>query len=235
MGQQSITCVQDLLKLAASRYFLEPRARWVFRGHSDSRYRLIPSVGRAVHTSNSRERYEKSLYDIFCREALGHLSILPKDHWEWLSLAQHHGLPTRLLDWTANPLTALYFAVSENADSDGVFFALRSRTKASERVRGDSPFSIRQPVKYFPNIVTPRIRSQEALFIACSNVEVPLEKALRDDWAIEQYEIPSGVKKDLRYELFRLGIHASSMFPDIDGLAARISWQHCVTPPRPIA
>src|SRR5260370_26257000 len=199
---QPITCVQDLLRLTAARYFIEPRARWIFRGHSDSRYRLIPSVGRAAHVSKSRDKYERSLFDIFCREALGYLSATPKNEWEWLSFAQHHGLPTRLLDWTANPLAALYFAVSENPSADGTLLALRAITKASEDVRQSSPFSITQPVKYFPNVVTPRISAQEALFVVCSSVEVPLDEVLRDDWTIEEYVVPSANKRELRYELF---------------------------------
>lgn len=230
---KAITSVHEFMATSVAPYFAEPRSTWVFRGHSDCSFALMPSVGRAAHTSRSRAKYEQSLFDIFCREARGHMSANPEDEWEWLSLAQHHGLPTRLLDWTLNPLVALYFAVSAHPDRDGQFFALRALAKASEKVRTESPFKIARPVKYFPNIVTPRIRAQEGLFVVCSEVERPLDEVLRSEWGIEKHHIGSEAKEKLLYELFRLGVHASSLFPDIDGLAARLKWQHSVSPPLP--
>lgn len=226
----SILSVRELLVTAGQRYFVETRGRWVFRGHSNIEYKLIPSVGRAKHTSKSRLKYESSLFDIFRREACAHLTNAPSDEWEWLSIAQHHGLPTRLLDWTYNPLVALYFAVESNEATDGELFALHSVNKASERVREHSPFAITRPVKLYPNIVTPRIRAQEGLFIACSEIEQPLDEPIRNDWSVERYRIPATAKAKIRYELFRMGVHASSIFPDIDGLAARLKWQHAVSP-----
>lgn len=230
MPHLPITSVHAFLSVASPRYFTVARGRWVFRGHSDVSYELKPSVGRGGHTARDCATHEKSLFNMFLREAGSYLSPLPVDEWEWLSVAQHHGLPTRLLDWTYSPLVALYFAVNANPNDKGELFALNTVTKASQRTRERSPFDITRPAKYYPNIVSPRIRAQEGLFIACSEIEKPLDAPLRDGWSIERYEIPREFKAQLRYELFRLGVHASSLFPDVDGLATRLKWQHMVSP-----
>lgn len=225
-----IDTVQQFLSYASENYFKEPRGKWVFRGHSDSGYKLIPSVGRGNHTSKSRAKHESSLFDIYCREARGYLASIPTTEWEWLALAQHHGLPTRLLDWTSNPLVALYFAVEANTTIDGELFGLRAIAKASKTNLNGSPFSIKKPFKIYPNVITPRIRAQESLFVVCSDIENPLDQNLRNDWKIESLRIPKEKKDSLRYELFRIGIHKSSLFPDLDGLASRLKWQHTVSP-----
>jgi len=230
MKHAAIDSVHAFLSIASQRYFTEARGRWVFRGHSDARFDLKPSVGRGGHTAKDCAAYEKSLFDMFVREGASYLSPLPVDEWEWLSVAQHHGLPTRFLDWTYNPLVALFFAVAADVDADGELFALNTVAKASQRTREKSPFDITRPAKYYPNIVSPRIRAQEGLFIACAEPEKPLDGPLRDGWSIERYEIPKAGKASLRYELFRLGVHASSLFPGVDGLAERLKWQHRVLP-----
>lgn len=228
-----VQTIEQALKIAAERYFTKSRGQWVFRGHSDAAHRLIPSVGRGGHTSNTSEKYERSLFDSFKREAGAYMEPAPTTDWEWLSVAQHHGLPTRFLDWSHNLLTALYFAVSGNAANDGEVFALNAPQKAPESVLKRSPFEISRAMKYYPNIISPRIRAQEGLFIVCPQPEVPLDDALRDEWKIERIAVPGAAKQRLRYELFRIGVHESSMFPYLDGLAERIKWQHTVNPLMP--
>ncbi len=201
----------------------------MFRGHADITWTLLPSVGRGPYVAKSRETYEAALFKIFRREAYGYLAATPADDWEWLASAQHHGLPTRLLDWTHNPWRR---SISRwpDANADGQIFALRALVSESEQ-RPASPFGCDSPVKYYPNIVTPRIRAQEGLFIACAKLETPLDRTLRNNWRIEGFKVPKVSEPRLRYQLFRMGIHASSLFPDVDGLVERIKWQLGVASP----
>lgn len=225
---KSVSClISDILP----DFFSEQRGQWVFRGHSSIKYQLLPSIGRSsTHTSSNLKKYERSIFNTFKREARAFLTNAPKDDWEWLALAQHHGLPTRLLDWSHNPLVALYFAVSENFDKDGKFFALNAPKKISQNILSNSPFAVRKPFKFYPDTLTPRIRAQEGLFIVFSEIDKELRSDTRSDWEIREYFIPNTAKEKLRYELYRLGICADSLFPDLDRVAEKIMWQHTATP-----
>lgn len=206
-------------------HFSFARGQWVFRGHSDHRFELVPSVARSKFTHASVEEFEESIFTIFKREAKGYTSEVPHSEWEWLALAQHHGLPTRLLDWSYNPLTALYFAVEDESQIDGALFSLRAPYCASKETLTSSPFKIARPEKYFPTIVSPRIKAQEGLFVAFDDPHSPLNSNPRSGWAIQKFIIPKERKEAIKYTLFRMGVHGASLFPDLDGLARRLTWQ----------
>lgn len=132
---------------------------------------------------------------------------------------------------------ALYFAVEKHDDSDGKFYALKAPKQYSEdRTRRTSPFKLSKPVKYRPASVTPRIRAQEGLFVVCSDLTKPLDEYCEaDGWEVRSQVISAQAKHKLRYLLFRLGVHASSLYPDIDGLCQRLKWQHSVASPFRVA
>lgn len=78
-----------------------------FRGTYNLKLTLLPGAYWRRHCE------EEDLFLTFKTQAPTYLQRIPQDSWEWYTLMQHHGLPTRLLDWTENPLAALYFALTK--------------------------------------------------------------------------------------------------------------------------
>jgi FRG domain-containing protein len=142
----------DLIERLYEESWAEPIARFrpnfAFRGLSDAAYDLKTGL---IRLGGAAEKLESHLLRNFRKYA--QRNSAPTDSiWDWLALGQHHGLPTRLIDWTYSPYVAMHFATShiDNFDIDGVIWAvdfasanqlLPARLKAALQEEGSYTFT----------------------------------------------------------------------------------------------
>lgn len=229
MKQEVIESEEDFHKMASSYADKHP----VYRGVSNSSYELISRFGRSIKSNEAHREInldydyvvgsetEVSTLEEFKRLSIPYLKSRPENDLEWLALAQHHGLPTRLLDWSTNPLVAAYFACTENTQDgsqDAAIYVIDNVHIFSRDITPDIPFEMTEVSVFHPNHTTSRITAQAGLFTLHSNPSIPLDSDNIIKWTIKAH---CKVELGLLYQ--RYGINDAVMFPDLDGLAKEIA------------
>ncbi len=111
----------------------------LFRGVSSVEHKLLSTLGRLqLKERDTFSSVEKKLMNVFKERAIPFLKNVPSNDWEWLALAQHHGLPTRLLDWTRNPLVAAYFSVKKEAKGASIIYVFNQPSQKQVSVKKQS-------------------------------------------------------------------------------------------------
>jgi hypothetical protein len=203
--------------------------RWFYRGHASPKYQLLPRAGRPPYSNIDDQR----MLEAWKRHAVAHLGQAPRhlNDWDYLAIAQHHGLATRLLDWTFNALAAAFFGLVKSdgivdENEDAVVYGHYSKQEPINPVEDiREPFKLPDGVhRLAPSSLVPRISRQGGIFSVHSPRDRRLDQPLPDGDKLLKIVIPAGRRKQFAIELSHYGVNRMSLFPDLDGLSMHINW-----------
>jgi len=228
---------------------------WCFRGQGEADWELQPSLARHIEVSKVHRAawklQEERIRRIFKRKSHLFISDPPKgDEFEWLALMQHHGAPTRLLDFTWSPYVAAFFAL-ERATKDSAIWALNLPLLWD--VHGD--YSIdgllvgeanpRDPAAfekyYMPNAhafvwqgdpfrMPQRVVAQSGTFLVSSHLGMTVEDILAlypgSGELLIKFVLPTAtLRAEAMASLYSMNITQATLFPGLDGLARSMAYE----------
>lgn len=246
--ERKIRSVHDLLEAVESHRQRAARTPIWFRGSTNRRYSLVPSLGRRPFGLE----HETALINSFKQNAIQFVADRPQSEWEWLFLARHHAVPTRLLDWTESPLIGLYFAINSgdtealtrNDRRDGALWLLLP-TELNRHAGIILTNRLGLPIfedrdthmrNYLPSVMasehatrlTPaagiavrhskRMQAQFSVFTVTHRDQSSIE-SLGDQQHIGRYIVPANAKARIRRQLESLRIDRLTVFPELDNVA----------------
>ncbi|HEY7614163.1 MAG TPA: FRG domain-containing protein [Gemmatimonadales bacterium] len=224
----------------------------VYRGAADAAWPLLTSLDTlgGVHPPHSKAELEEHILRNFIRYSRPFFAMPAVNEWEVLIAAQHHGLPTRLLDWTYSPMVAAHFAtVDPEYTGDRAVWrldwkAVHRHFRLPERAlliqdldgifgqdRHFTPWTLFDPKmreRRFACMIEPpsldaRIATQAATFTLCGDNRRSFDAFLEDSGlssALTRFVIPAKEVSRLRDQLDLVSVDERRLFPDLDGLAA---------------
>jgi len=220
-----------------------------WRGHGLKAWKLVPHVHR--YCDKTGPQYERNIANKFSYLAPTRHTRCPPpgDLARWLFLMQHYGLPTRLLDWTASPLLAVYFAVWEDqyVIQNGAIWALDpfglngvtcgvnglythgepSVARLIEAAFMPGPPTEERAVALATEEVDFRMMLQQSGLTIHGSLR-PLDELPNVGAAmlLQKFVIDGRAKVMIRQELEVLGIRERTIFPDLEHLARDLTRDH---------
>jgi FRG domain len=237
-----------------------PYSNWAFRGHRKEQWPLASALSRYFRSFRLDRRawpqQEGRILRVFKRKAIQFLAQppAPNDDFQWLALMQHHGAPTRLLDFTWSPYVAAFFAL-ERATGEAAVWALnpadisaggiRRSPKSKARAIATSAMDPRLAgnfARYFvkgnrefmwlgePEVMNRRLIAQSGTFVLPGVLDRPMEEIARQypdpKNMMAKFILPAGkIRETGLRELYRMNITFATLFPDLDGLARSLGYE----------
>lgn len=218
------------------------RILW-FRGQNDARWRLVPSLARR---RGDWLAAEAMLMKRFRQNALPLIPETSRTEWAWLLLMQHHGVPTRLLDWTEDALAGLYFATvsmrgRNTSRTDGCVWVLDPvalngeanmpgagndipTLDVDDALREYLPGAVasaantRPPVAVLAMRMFPRLVAQSGVFTLIHRQRTPIQR-IRGGAYVGRIVVPGSAKVRIAKELADMGVTRLSLFPELESVA----------------
>src|SRR5579871_3384076 len=235
-----LTSWEAFLKLVTN----PPYSHWAFRGERDEHWPLYSSLSRYLQNfgvaSEAWLQQEARILRIFKRKAHQYLEKPPDpdDDFQWLALMQHHGAPTRLIDFTWSPYVAAFFAL-ERTRTDGVVWAMnKSRIdtglpRMDPRISGSFRRHFLKGRRHFiwmgePHTMNRCLIAQSGTFAVPGVLDVPVEDILSDrdqSNILAKIILMNPVREVGMRELYRMNITQATLFPDLDGLARSLAYE----------
>jgi hypothetical protein len=225
-----------------------PYSNWAFRGERDERWPLYSSLSRYLRNfgvdPKAWPEQEGRILRIFKRKAHQFLDKPPgaDDDFQWMALMQHHGAPTRLIDFTWSPYVAAFFAL-ERTVADGVVWAMNpagidsSRAtkplRMDPRVKGNFCRHFLPGKNRFiwmgePHTMNRRLIAQSGTFAVPGVLDAPIEEILSgfdQENVLAKLILTNAVREVGMRELYRMNITYATLFPDLDGLAKSLAYE----------
>lgn len=213
---EHITSTQELLALSERLPSDDWVGGWFYRGQADLSWKLIPKAYRSPYAKGFEFKYK-----MWCKQASRFQELSFENEFECMAIAQHHGFPTKFLDWSSNILVAAFFACSDQLNKNARLTAYFPTWYVTDpEVNEFKDYD--DVVAYQPPPIADRIRAQLGNFTYHPSSDAVIKNSIfppTKQGTLHEWVIPAEYKSSILKSLDRLGVNFKNIYPDIDGLS----------------
>lgn len=235
MTTKTINSFQELVDEANSHC-----RHYLYRGETKVGRSLKPKIARDVNPPSNDDEIEefysreRRVFGRFRTSSIAAYEFTKplETEWHWLTLAQHHGTPTRFVDWSENLLVAAYFATVRYPNENGVIYTVHPREKSFlPYIYDHQPLTTDLKTMFFfrPPYITQRLITQSSVFYTSNKPWVSIKDTGK--WSVGELIISKAAKGEIKKILPRLGIRKHILMGDLDSLSEDIKewddFEHC--------